>query len=67
MARHRADLLSLSFGLLFVAVGIVLLSGGIGAISLEWVGPLAAVTLGGLLILAGRSAHFGPDDKSPEG
>ena len=57
MTRHPADLVSLAFGLLFTAIGLVLLSGGFDALSLEWVGPLAAVVLGGILILAGRSAR----------
>ena len=57
MTRHSADLLSLFFGLLFVAVGLVLLSGGAGALSLAWVGPLVAVGLGTVLVLAARSTH----------
>ena len=67
MARHPADLLSLAFGLLFAALGLVLLSGGAGALSLAWLGPLVAVALGGLLILAGRSARTEPDDELPAG
>jgi hypothetical protein len=67
MARHPADLVSLAFGLLFAALGLVLLSGGAGALSLAWLGPLVAVALGGLLILAGRSARTEPDDQLPEG
>ena len=66
MTRHPADLLSLAFGLLFAALGLVLLSGGAGALSLAWLGPLVAVALGGLLILAGRSARTEPDDQLPE-
>jgi hypothetical protein len=66
MARHPADLVSLAFGLLFAALGLVLLSGGAGALSLAWLGPLVAVALGGLLILAGRSARAEPDDQIPE-
>jgi len=67
MARHPADLLSLAFGLLFAALGLVLLSGGAGALSLAWLGPLVAVALGGLLILAGRSARTESDDQLLEG
>jgi len=56
MARHPADFLSLTFGLLFAATGLVLLSGGIDWVSLEWVGPLAAIVLGAVLILVARSS-----------
>lgn len=50
MSRHRADFLSLAFGLLFVAIGLILLSGATGALSLAWVGPLTAIALGALLV-----------------
>jgi len=65
MARHPADLLSLSFGLLFVAVAIVLVAGDIDTLSLDWVAPLAAIVLGGFLILAARSSHPTSDDLPP--
>jgi hypothetical protein len=65
MSRHPADLVSLAFGLLFAAIGLFLLSGG-GALSLAWVGPLTAVVLGALLILAARSSRTAVDDKTSE-
>ena len=55
MTRHPADLLSLAFGLLFAAMGLLLISGGLDALSLQWVPPVAAIVLGGILILAARS------------
>lgn len=67
MLRHPADLLSLVFGLLFAAIGLVLLSGGGSAVSMTWVGPLVAVGLGALLLLAARSRHQIPDEQPPEG
>ena len=67
MTRHPADFLSLVFGLLFTGIGLVLLSGGFETLSLEWVGPLAVVALGGILILGGRSARTDSGDQSPEG
>ena len=67
MSRHPADFLSLTVGLLFAAVGLVLLSGGSGAFSLAWVGPLAAIALGALLFLAARTTRTAPDDQAPEG
>ena len=66
IAPHPADLLSLFFGLLFAAIGLVLLSGGSGALSLAWVGPLVAVALGAVLVLAARSARPGDGDQPPE-
>ena len=66
MARHPADLLSLSFGLLFVAVALVLFSGGIETLSLEWVAPLAAIILGAVLILVARSSRPPSDDLPPQ-
>ena len=66
MARHPADLVSLSFGLMFVAVGLVLLSGGIYALSFEWVGPLAAIVLGAFLILVARSSRPTTGEAQPE-
>ncbi len=62
MTRHRADFLSLTFGLLFAAIGLVLLSGDTDAVSLRWVGPLTAIALGALLVLAARSTRPPADD-----
>jgi hypothetical protein len=66
MPRHSADLLSLTFGLLFAAVGLVLLSGSSGALSLAWVGPLTAIALGALLFVAARSTRTAPDEDQAE-
>lgn len=67
MPRHPADLLSLVFGLLFAAIGLVLLSGDGRAVSLTWVGPLVALGLGALLLLAARSRRHVSDEPPPEG
>lgn len=66
MTRHRADFLSLTFGLLFAAIGLVLLSGDSGAVSMTWVGPLTAIALGALLVLAARSTRPPPDESLPD-
>lgn len=66
MARHPADLLSLFSGLLFAAIGLVLLSGGSGALSLAWVGPLVAVALGAVLVIAARSPRPGDSEQPPD-
>lgn len=66
MARHRADPLSLAFGVLFVGIGLVLLTGGVGSLALGWIAPFVALGLGALLFVAARSMR--PDhDESPPG
>ena len=54
MTRHAADYLSLAFGLFFAAVAAVMLFGDLGAISWEWVGPIAVIAIGAIVILAAR-------------
>lgn len=66
MSRHSADFLSLAFGLLFVAAGLVLLSGGSEALSLAWVGPFAAIALGAILVAAARSIRTPSDEWPPD-
>jgi hypothetical protein len=66
MARHRVDLISLTFGLLFAAIGLVLLFGRIEALRIEWVLPVATVILGVLLIVVARSIRTEPDDQPIE-
>jgi len=54
--RHDLDALSLVSGLLFTGLGLLLLSGdpARGSISLAWVGPIVAVGIGVLVVLAAR-------------
>ena len=66
MRRHPADLLSLFFGLVFAAAGLLLLSGGGGALSLAWVGPLVAIALGAVLVLAARTSQPPAEEQPPE-
>ncbi len=66
MRRHSADPFSLVFGLLFAAAGVVLLFGGLEGVNLTWVGPLAAIILGGLLIVTAGSRRSEPDAASDE-
>lgn len=54
MNRHRADLFSLVSGLLVLGVGLVLLSGGLSNLPMEWVGPMVAIGLGVLILFAAR-------------
>lgn len=56
MQRHDVDPTSLLFGLIFVALGLMLLTGDAagGTVWLGWTGPAVAVGVGLLVILAVR-------------
>ena len=54
MARHPVDLLSFSAGVLVLALGLLLLTGGLEGLRLEWAGPVVAIGLGVLIVLAAR-------------
>jgi hypothetical protein len=62
MSRHPADLLSLVAGLLVLALGLLLLSGGAGDIPMEWVGPAVAIGLGVVIVAAARPSRALDDD-----
>jgi peptidoglycan/LPS O-acetylase OafA/YrhL len=64
VTRHPADLLSLLAGLAGLALGLVLLSGGVGDLPMEWVGPAVAIGLGVLIVVAARS-NRNPDEDPP--
>ncbi len=66
MARHPADLVSLTFGLLFATIGVVMLFGRIDSLRLDWVLPIAIVILGVVLIVVARSIRTEPDDQPTE-
>ena len=65
MIRHSPDLVSLTFGMFFTAIGILLLLGRLDGIRLDWLIPVVTVVLGVLLIVLaspiGRKAK--PDDE----
>jgi hypothetical protein len=54
LRRHDLDPLSLVFGLLFTAGGLALLSGDPagGTLTLSWAGPVAAISVALLVVLA---------------
>ena len=52
MERHPADLLSLVAGLAVLGLGLLLMSGGVGDIPMEWVGPAVAIGLGVVILVA---------------
>jgi hypothetical protein len=67
MTRHPVDLFSLVTGLLVLALGLLLLSGGLHDIPLEWVGPAVAIGLGIVIAIAARPSapsHRGEDEAS---
>jgi hypothetical protein len=61
VTRHRADMLSLVAGLVALAFGLVLLTGGIGNIPLEWVGPAVAIGFGLVILVAARPSRASDD------
>ena len=63
MTRHPGDLLSLAAGLLVLGLGLVLLTGGIGDLPLEWVGPMVAIGLGLLILIAARQERPPSEDE----
>ena len=62
MTRHPADSLSLLAGLAVLALGLVLLSGGVGDLPMEWVGPVVAIGLGVLIVIAARPNRDSDED-----
>jgi cytochrome c-type biogenesis protein CcmH/NrfF len=52
MTRHAFDAVSFAFGARFLLVGVLLLSGTQDASTLEWVGPMAVIGLGVLILVA---------------
>ena len=55
MTRHPGDPLSLVAGLVVLGLGLVLLSGGVGDLPMEWVGPAVAIGVGVLILVAARA------------
>ena len=52
MTRHAFDAVSFAFGLVFVAAGVMLLNGTPNVDALQWVGPVAFIGLGALILIA---------------
>ena len=65
MARHPADLLSLVVGLAVLGLGLLLLTGDLGDIPMEWAGPAVAIGLGVMILLAARPKPA-PDDSDAQ-
>jgi len=52
MTRHAFDAVSFAFGLVFLAAGVMLLNGTPNVDALQWVGPVAFIGLGALILIA---------------
>jgi TRAP-type C4-dicarboxylate transport system permease small subunit len=62
MKRHSADLFSLVAGLLTLGLGLLLLTGGVGHVPMEWVGPAVAIGVGLLIVVAALPDRGSGDD-----
>jgi hypothetical protein len=65
VTRHPADLLSLVTGLAVLAAGLLLLSGDLDQVPMEWVGPAVAIGLGILILFAARPSREPSDEVRP--
>jgi len=65
VTRHPADLFSLVTGLLALGAGLVLLTGGLGDVPMEWVGPLVAIGLGVVIVFGARPRREPTGDRVP--
>jgi hypothetical protein len=66
MDRHPFDPISFIFASIFIAAGLVLLTGDAESLALEWVGPMVAVGLGALVVFAVRPRHSTTDPDAVE-
>ena len=67
MTRHAFDAVSFTFGVIFLIAGVMLLSGRPSTDALEWVGPMAAIGLGVVILIATvPRRHRDADDEPPE-
>lgn len=62
MQRHPADVFSLLAGLMTLGLGLLLLSGGLGDVPMEWVGPVVAIGIGLMILVAARPGRDGDED-----
>ncbi|MGZ8562504.1 MAG: hypothetical protein ACXWWU_02675 [Candidatus Limnocylindria bacterium] len=66
MSRHPVDLFSFVCGLLVLTAGLVLLSGNLDHVPLEWVGPVVAIGLGVVIAIAARPSREPVREESGE-
>jgi TRAP-type C4-dicarboxylate transport system permease small subunit len=63
MARHPVDLLSFVSGVLVLGFGLLLLSGGVDSVPMEWAGPAVAIGLGMFILVAARPQRQPREDE----
>ena len=63
MRRHSTDLFSMLAGLLVLGAGLLLLTGGIDDLPMEWVGPAVAIGLGALILFAARPSREASEEE----
>ncbi len=64
MQRHPTDLFSLVSGLLVLGMGLVLLTGGLDGLRLEWAGPIVAIGMGVVILFAARPTRRPNEDET---
>ena len=52
MTQHAFDAVSFAFGAIFLIAGVMLFSGTPNAEAMQWVGPVAFIGLGVLILIA---------------
>lgn len=69
MTRHVFDAVSFTFGVIFLVAGVMLLGGKPNTDALEWVGPVTAIGLGVVILVATiprRRAGADDEDSEPQ-
>jgi hypothetical protein len=67
MTRHAFDAVSFAFGVIFLIAGVMLLSGKPNTDALEWVGPVTAIGLGVVILVATvPRGRRGADETTPD-
>lgn len=72
MTRHAFDAVSFAFGVIFLIAGVMLFSGKPNTDALEWVGPVTAIGLGVVILVATvprrrQEADDGTPEEEPMG
>jgi hypothetical protein len=69
MTRHAFDAVSFTFGVILLIAGVMLLNGRPNTDALAWIGPVTAIGLGVVILVATvprRPKETGADDAPPD-
>ena len=67
MGQHAFDAVSFAFGVIFLIAGVMLLNGTPNVDALQWIGPVAFIGLGVLILVATVPRHrANADDETPD-